>query len=258
MQDKALNQTVVVQMSPSYEPIDEEAAKSENAAVLELVGWSQYKDLEGRTWFCSEETKQCSRQFPLFVLLTTEQKQTVHTLLAQRALRPASSHFLVSSANRHGPQHPSENSYCFEPSSAPAVQQRSSFPSPVPPSDNDCSWHQTSSWAGTPFSFIHNEFITLITTEERLREALKSLNESLFQSQDTDYELIHRVVTQRFNRGHLRVSCMVTPKKYVHMELACSRCHMYVAKEFDSMRATFTELQEVRAVLLSFISRCNR
>ena len=61
VQDKALNQTVVVQMSPSYEPIDEEAAKSENAAVLELVGWSQYKDLEGRTWFCSEETNQCSR-----------------------------------------------------------------------------------------------------------------------------------------------------------------------------------------------------
>ena len=46
-QEKALNE-----MNHQYEPIDQEAAKSENAAVLQLVGWKQYKDLEGRTWFC--------------------------------------------------------------------------------------------------------------------------------------------------------------------------------------------------------------
>ena len=227
-QGKALNENAAVQ-NHQYELIDEEAAKSENAAVLQLVGWRQYKDLEGRTWFCSEKTKQCSRQFPLFVILTNDQKQEVHTLLAQRAPRPSSSHSLVSSPSRHGPPPPPSSSYSSEPPPPPAVQL-SSGPSPSPPPyvtsspplANDCSWHQMDSWAGAPFLTIHNEFITLITTEQRLAEALQSLHESLFKADNTGYEFFHSVVTERFNFGHVHVSCMVTPGRYVNMELVCS------------------------------------
>ena len=85
---------------------------------------------------------------------------------------------------------------------------------------------------------IHNEFITL------------------FKADDTGYEFFHRVVTERFNFRHVHVSCMVTPKRYVDMELACSCCYRYVAREYDSRCATLAELQEVRATLLLFITEC--
>ena len=103
---------------------------------------------------------------------------------------------------------------------------------------------------------FHNEFITLITTEQRLAEALTLLDESLFKAENTGYEFFHRVVTERSNFHHVHVSCMVTPKRYVNMELACSRCGKYVARELDSRHATLAELQEIRATLFSFITGC--
>ena len=74
------------------EQIGQQKALRENAAVLKHFGWRQYKDGEGQTWFVSEETKQWSRTFPLFAILSNDDKQELHRLLGvQPAPRPSSS-----------------------------------------------------------------------------------------------------------------------------------------------------------------------
>ena len=195
------------------EQIDQQKALSENAAVLKHFGWRQYKDREGHTWFCSVETNQCSREFP-----SNDLKQEVRRLLAQPAQATKEKRGAkVSSPSRHRPPPPPpigpSSSYSSEPP-PPAVQLSSGPPPPPPPYlspytnnqihqysracvtsspppfamvphpalANDCSWHQTVSWAGAPFLTIHNEFITLITTEQRLATALQSLQDLLFKA----------------------------------------------------------------------------
>ena len=123
------------------------------------------------------------------------------------------SHGLNSKAPPPPPPLGPSSSYSFEPP-PPAVQLSSGPPPPPPPYlspytnnqihqysracvtsspppfamvphpalANDCSWHQTVSWAGAPFLTIHNEFITLITTEQRLATALQSLQDLLFKA----------------------------------------------------------------------------
>ena len=127
---------------------------------------------------------------------------------------------------------------------------------PHPALANDCSWHQTVSWAGASFLTIHNEFITLITTEQRLATALQSLQDLLFKADNTGYKFFYSVLSRRLKFGHVHLSHMATTGKYVGMELACSCCCRYVCVEFKSKWDTLTELQEVRATLLSFISGC--
>ena len=82
---------------------------------------------------------------------------------------------------------------------------------------NDCSWHQTVSWAGAPFLTIHNEFITLITTEQRLATALQSLRDLLFYADNTGYSFFNSVVTRRFKFGHVHVSHMAMRGKQMGM-----------------------------------------
>ena len=136
------------------------------------------------------------------------------------------------------------SSYSSEPP-PPAVQLSSGPPPPPPPyvtssppPANDCSWHQMDSWAGAPFLTIHNEFVTLITTEQRLATALQSLQDLLFKADNTGYKFFYSVVTRRFKFGHVHVSYMATPGRYVNMELACGCCWRYVCVEFNSRSAT--------------------
>ena len=106
---------------------------------------------------------------------------------------------------------------------------------------------------------MHNGFITfenVITDEQRLLSALTPLQHTLFFADNVGFKFFYSVVTQRFKLGHVHVSYMATPGKYVNMELACSCCCQIVVREFDSRCATLTALQEVRATLLSFISGC--
>ena len=240
--------------------------------------------------FCSVETNQCSREFP-----SNDLKQEVRRLLAQPAQATKEKRGAkVSSPSRHRPPPPPpigpSSSYSSEPP-PPAVQLSSGPPPPPPPypppytnnqihqytSDtssppdtiivpmmtmtNDCSWHETCSWTGATFP-IGPQRSTLITTEQRLATALQSLQDLLFFGKDSrcfwqkSYNDFNSVVTRRFKFGHVHVSYMATSGKYVNMELACSCCCRYVCVEFNSKWATLTELQEVRATLLSFISGC--
>ena len=68
------------------ELIDQQKALSENRAVLGHFGWKCCEDEKGH-WFCSEETKQWSREFPLFALLSSNLKQEVHRLFTQPAAK---------------------------------------------------------------------------------------------------------------------------------------------------------------------------
>ena len=124
---------------------------------------------------------------------------------------------------------------------------------------NDCSWHRTCDWAGQPFPSMHNGFITnenVTTTEHRLLSVLTSLQDLLFKADNKGYNFFYSVVARRFKFGHVHVSYMATTGKYIGMELACKCCCRYVCVEVNSKWGTFTELQEVRATLLSFISGC--
>ena len=80
------------------EQIDQQNAFRENRRVLQHFGWRCSIDGTGHTWFCSEETNQWSREFPLFALLSSDLKQEVHRLFTQPAPRP--------SPSRHRPPPP--------------------------------------------------------------------------------------------------------------------------------------------------------
>ena len=106
---------------------------------------------------------------------------------------------------------------------------------------------------------MHNGYITfdnVIKTEQRLASALTSLQDTLFSADFKGFNSFYSVLTQRFKLRHVHVSHMATTGKNVGMELACERCCRYVCVEFNSKWDTSTELQEVRAALLSFISGC--
>ena len=124
---------------------------------------------------------------------------------------------------------------------------------------NDCSWHQTCSWAGQPFPTMHNGFITfenVITTEQRLLSALTSLQHTLFSGDMKGFNTFYSVVMRRFRFGHVHISYNATSRKYITVELVCKCCCRYVGVNVNSKWGTFTELQEARATLLSFISGC--
>ena len=124
---------------------------------------------------------------------------------------------------------------------------------------NDCSWHQTCSWAGQPFPTMHNGYITfdnVIKTEQRLDSSLTSLQDKLFVADMKGFNSFYSVLTQRFKLRHVHVSYEATTGKYVDMDLACSRCCRHIGIEFNSGWSTPSKLQEVRAALLSFISGC--
>ena len=126
---------------------------------------------------------------------------------------------------------------------------------------NDCSWHQTCSWAGAPFPTIHNGYITdrnVITTEQGLASALTSIQDTWFFLDNVGFKFFYSVVWRRFRLGHVHVTYMATRTgKYCGFELACSACCRYVCVGWNSKRSTRTELQEAMATLLSYISGCD-
>ena len=73
------------------EQTDQQNAFRENRRVLQHFGWRCSIDGTGHTWFCSEETNQWSREFPLFALLSSDLKQEVHRMFTQPAPRPSPS-----------------------------------------------------------------------------------------------------------------------------------------------------------------------
>ena len=229
-----------------------------------------------------KKTNQWSREFPLFALSSSDLKQEVHRLVIQPAAKAPPSKKRVhtrlptppprigpsSSHSSHeapppppGPPPPINNQ--IHQYSGACVTSTSSPPPlaivPMIPMTNDCSWHRTCDWAGQPFPSMHNGFITyenVITTEHRLLSVLTSLQDKLFFADNKGYNFFYSVVARRFKFGHVHVSYMATTGKYIGMELACKCCCRYVCVEFNSKWGTFTELQEVRATLLSFISGC--
>ena len=151
-------------------------------------------------------------------------------------------------------------------SSGACVTSRTSSPPPytiipmIPitnDSINDCSWHETCSWAGQPFPTIHNGYIpfeNVITTEPELDVFLQSLQHTLWIADGDRYKIFYSVVMRRFRRGHVHVTDMTTSEKNVGIELVCSCCCRYARVEFQSNRRTIDRM--VGATLLSFISGC--
>ena len=156
------------------EQIDQQNAFRENRRVLQHFGWRCSIDGTGHTWFCSEETNQWSREFPLFALLSSDLKQEVHRLFTQPAAKAPPSKKRVHTRlptppRRIGPScsHSSHEAPPPPPGPPPPINNQihqssgacvTSTASPPPlaivpmtPNMNDCSRHQTCSWAGQPF-----------------------------------------------------------------------------------------------------------
>ena len=171
------------------EQIDQQNAFRENRRVLQHFGWRCYTDWTGNTFYYSEEHKLWSREFPLFVFLSSDLKQELQRLFTQPApeARPSQ-----HSPSPIGPSSSSSShQYCevvtsISPTSrsSPLAYVTSSSPTSrssllaYVPSWNDCSWHRTYSWEGVPFPTTHNGRITeenVIMTEKGLASALTSI-----------------------------------------------------------------------------------
>ena len=151
--------------------IDQQNAFFQNRRVLQRCCTD---DRTGHTFYYSEEHKRRSREFPLFVFLSSDLKQERREhqrLFTQPApeARPSQ-----HSPSPIGPSSSSSShQYCgvvtsISPTSrsSPLAYVTSSSPTSrssllaYVPSWNDCSWHRTYSWEGVPFPTTHNGRIT--------------------------------------------------------------------------------------------------
>ena len=136
-----------------------------------------------------KKTNQWSREFPLFALSSSDLKQEVHRLVIQPAAKappskkrvhtrlppsqppigplPTKEKRVASSHSAHEAPLIQIHQYsgaCVTSTSSPpplAIVPTSSPPPLIVPKMtmiNDCSWHQTCSWAGQPFPTMHNGY----------------------------------------------------------------------------------------------------
>ena len=124
---------------------------------------------------------------------------------------------------------------------------------------NDCGWHTTNMWSGSPWPACLVGYIAeenVVMNASALENKLRSLRGRLFWNSSKGWQFFETVVTQRFRAGHAHIKFMATTGKYLGVELSCARCCRYTCIEVNPGWESDERLDVARATLLSYITGC--
>lgn len=253
------------------EEIDQRKCEKLNQQVLQLAGWSTYKDDEGVVWYCSEN--QWSRQFPLFAIMSDNLKLKLQKLLDERETPPAPPYPPPPLPNIYEaplpppPPPPPPIAPAAQPNggvilNAPETALVSPFSMMRPTTiaiPNDCSWHTATDWSGHEWPAIHHGYISdenVVKCAGSLYTRLQSLRDSLFWNSMKGWNFFDKVVSQKFQAGHLHMNFMLASSKNLGVEVRCAGCCRYTCIHVNTRHGSPEDLEQARVKLLSFIAGC--